>query len=142
MKMEKEVMDVKASYKVLDTIKGVLVKVPGAGDQHLRWIEEHEIKTANGRHTVKEHYRRGDVFSGQFITRRFFVGPELIGETVVATVKVIEKTDYHKRGVKSLTLEIHPTPEAFPLFKLKVGASSGEYPIPGVEGKFISFESR
>ncbi len=140
--MTTEVMTVNASYKVLAEKKGVLVKIPGAGDKYLTWVQEHTIKTVNGAHVVEEHYRRGDIFDGRFVTRRFFIGPELVGQTVVATVKVVEKTDHHKGDGKNIILEIYPTPEVVPLLKLKVGASFGEYSIPGVRGRFISFESR
>lgn len=131
---------VNASYRVLVVKKNVLIKVPSAGDPHLKWMKPHNIKSLNGFHAVKEHYRRGDIFGGRFVTRRLFISPEFIGEEIIATVKVVEKTDYQKKGERSLILEIYLDTEGPPTSRLKVGASTGDYPIPGVPGRFIKFE--
>jgi hypothetical protein len=133
------VMTVNASYKVLAVEEKVLVKIPGGGDKHFKWVEAHEIKARSGPHSVAEHYRRGDYFGGRFVTRRFFVEPDLVGKTTVATVKVVEKTDHQKGGQKALILEIYPR-EGSPTSKLKVGSPTGEFPIPGAKGKHVAFE--
>lgn len=133
------VVQVNASYQVLEIKKNVLVPIPGAGDQHLKWIEAHQIETINGPHLVKEHYRRGDLFGSHFVTRRFFVGPNLVGRTIVASVKIIEKTDHQKNGEKSLILEIYLAIGA-PTSRLKIGSPDGDFPIPGVKGKYIAFK--
>lgn len=133
-----EVMTVNASYAVLATVESVLVKTPGAGDQHMKWVQAHKIETKNGLHVVEEHYRRGDVFGSIFVTRRFFVGPDLLGKVIVATVKVIEKTDHQKKK-KTYILEIYASGGA-PTSKLKIGSPTGQFPIPGVANKYVKFE--
>jgi hypothetical protein len=135
-----EAMKVNASYEIVAVKENVLVKVPSAGDQHMRWVPAHEIETKNGVHLVEEHYRRGDIFGSRFVTRRFFVNCGLLGASAVVTVKVIEKTDYQKKGQKSYILEIRPT-EGSPTSRLKIGSPTGQFPIPGVEGKYINFET-
>jgi hypothetical protein len=140
-KVDQDVMEVNASYKTLATINGVIVKVPGAGDIHLRWIKAHQIKTKNGLHSVESHYRRGDIFSGRFVTRRFFLGPEFVGQTIVTAVFVVEKTDHNKNDEKSLILEIYPSIGSTPTSRLKIGSPTGEFAIPGVKA-YIKFDSK
>ena len=112
----KETMTVNANYEVLATKKSVLVRVPKAGDPNLRWINAHHIVSLDGPYLVEEHYRRGEFTKRKkttkknepiFITRRFFFGPEYLGRTILATVKVVKKIDRHQ-GEQFCILDIYP----------------------------------
>lgn len=124
------------NYQVLALKKNVLVQVPAAGDQHMKWIEPHKFQTSKGLHKVQEHYRRGDIFGGRFLTRRFFVQPNMLGKKINAIVKVVKKNHQNR---EYLILEIYPK-EGFPQWELKTGSPNGEFLLPGERAKYIKFK--
>ncbi len=136
--MKKEVITVKASYKTLATIKNVLVKVPGANDKYMKFIREHEMLVDGKSVNIPDHYRRGDLFNGRFLTRHFYIGAEGITEypqQLIATVDLVEKID--ERG-SFLILDIHPSGEK-PEYKLAIGCPTGDFKIPGTD-KWVDFK--
>lgn len=143
--MATEVMEVKASYKTLATFKNVEVWFPGDNDPHLKFVHAHTIKSEQGIRRIKPHFRRGDIINGKFITKNFYVDPQLKGRTIVVDrVEVVLKTDYARAGQQTISLNITQdkigesglTAE----FRLKVGSTKEGFAIPDVPGRFIRFE--
>ncbi len=139
----KTAQKVKATYEILATFKKVQLKVPGVNDKHFKFIAEHCIINGDQELVkVPGHYRRGDLFNGNFVTRNFYIHSCLIGQTIVADeVRVVAKTD-HYRGKICLLLDIvkHDLKRIKPQFRLKCGSPTGDFLVPGTKDKFIKFE--
>ncbi len=141
--------EVNASFKTLGLFDLVEVKFPGENDPHLKFIRGHKIKIGQNGQTkeinIAPHWRRGDLFNGNFVTRKFFVDYKLLGKTIVVDqVEVVEKTDHARGDKKSIILNIfqeklgRQNREA--KYCLKVGAPTGQFPISGTENRFIKLE--
>jgi hypothetical protein len=129
------VKKVNASYEVLSIFNNVLVSVPGQNDLHMKEVNGHKIKTANGLIiTIPKHWRRGDFFSGHLVTKRFYgIKPEFFGRKMIVAekVKVMKKTDHHT-GESFLILDIIGVSKNIKAnYRLKVGSPKEGFNIPG-----------
>ncbi len=141
--MEKKV---NASYEIVATFKNVKLRVPGENDKHLKFIPEHEIiNSENEIIAIPDHYRRGDIINGNFLTRRFYVDPSFLNQTIVANeVRLVSKIDMARNKV-CLIIDIikHDLEKIKPQYVLKCGSPlNGEnsYQIPGTN-KHVRFLS-
>jgi len=140
-----KVVEVKASYELLETFYNVLIKFPGKGDK-MNYVTEHDFRDCSGKLIrVYTHFNKVDYYNGAAVIRNFYIYPGLRGRTlVVDEVKVREKKDVYRRGRKTFVLDIilkgFEDKKVKPTSKLSVGCPSGKYPIPGAPGKFIDFK--
>lgn len=136
--------EVNASYEIITTFKNVMLKIPSENDKHLKFIKEHQIINDEKEIVnVPDHYRRGDIFDGNFLTRRFYVHPRFLGKMVVVDeVRLVSKIDLAKNKV-SLIVDIikHDLELLEPQFMLKCGSPKkcqNSFQIPGTN-RHVSF---
>ncbi len=137
-------INVNANYKPIATFRNVKLKVPGRNDKHLKFVSKHEIVNRNQEIVdIPDHYRRGDVFEGNFLTRRFYVDPSFLGHVIVANeVRLVSKIDLAKNKV-CLIIDIikYDLKEIKPQYILKCGSplkGENSFQIPGTN-KYVSF---
>ncbi len=143
---EMEAKKVKSSYEILVTRKNVLINFPGLNDEGMKYITKHSFIDSKGKKVVvSSHFKKEDYYNRQLVVRNFFIAPYFRGQKIVVDeVKIIEKTDNHRKkitliidiilkGVGSSSLE--------PECKLSMGGPTGKFEIPGAPGKFIDFKS-
>ncbi len=137
---------VNANYEIMATFKNVKLKVPNKNDKHLKFIAEHQIINGNQEIVgIPNHYRRGDIFDGNFLTRRFYIDPSLLGTIIVADeVRIVSKIDLVKNQV-CLIIDIikQDLNEIKPQYILKCGSplkGENSFQIPGTD-KQVSFLS-
>ncbi|MFA5184440.1 MAG: hypothetical protein WC456_02825 [Patescibacteria group bacterium] len=146
-----EVTVVNADFETLGRYENVLVYFPSSkNDKFLKLIPAHEIKTAESEKVVKipEHYRRGDIIDGKFVTKHFFLNQNNQGQNVIADIEIVKKTDHARNDAQAIILNITMKPKVAranrPEWKIKIGTDkiqeSDGYGIPGTK-KFINFES-
>jgi len=146
-----ETKTVNASYRNIRTFDNVIVNVPGTKDKHMKTIFGHQIIVDGKMILVPDHFRRGDIIEGYFVTRNIFpkdiflkIFDEEKSQKMVAKVTVVEKTDHSRGDHKSLILDIYPDGDADlekGEFILAIGTTAGEFPIP-YTSKFITFKKR
>lgn len=134
---------VNAKYEVLDTFNDVEVKIPSKNDKHFKFIKSDTIvNMSNEIVGVPDHYRRGDIFNGNFLTRNFYINPRYIGKIITADeVRIVSKTDYYRNKI-TLIIDIikkNGAPEKKAKYRLKCGSPSGDYKIPGTK-KYVKLE--
>jgi hypothetical protein len=147
-----ETNKVNASYRNIGTFNNVIVNVPGTNDKHRKMIYAHQIVVDDQTIFVPDHFRRGDIIEGYFVTRNIF--PESLfqkkfqkekSQKMVAKVTVVEKTDHSRGDQKSLILDIYLDGGCLDLEKgeliLAIGTTAGEFPVP-YTSKFIAFKKR
>lgn len=135
---------VNANYEVIATFKNVKLKVPGENDKHLKFLSEHQIANASGEIViVPNHFRRGDIFDGIFLTRRFYIHKSLLGQIIVADeVRVVSKIDMVRNQI-NLIIDIikHDLNKKKEKYILKCGSPKKEansFRIPKTD-KYVSF---
>ncbi|MCX6795340.1 MAG: hypothetical protein NT165_01230 [Candidatus Falkowbacteria bacterium] len=138
-----------AMFKEIGNYKNVLVTLPSEHDVHFKLIPENKVVTLDHPEevtTIPSYLRRGDNFSGTWLTRNVYNFKGNSGPQVVDIV-VIEKTNHFSDGGKALILNIFCKPlpkeadERIPAkWKLKIGTPKGDFKILGTADKFISFE--
>ena len=138
---------VNASYRTILVITNVLVNVPGGNDKHMKLIPKHSIIVDDKPLPiiVSQHFRRGDIIDGQFLTKHFFLDENILGQKahkMVANIFVVEKIDHSKGDKESLILNIYPTDESTILdkaeWKISLGAEIGDVKIPETK-RYIAF---
>ncbi len=140
--MEKK--HVNASYEIIASFKKVKLRVPKVDDKHLKFIAEHQMVNGDKEIVkVPDHFRRGDIFNGIFLTRRFYVHRQLLGQTIVADeVRVVSKIDMIKNQVCLIVDIIKCDLNSLETkYILKCGTPSEagtSFKIPGTD-KYISF---
>ena len=137
-----------ASFKSLGKIPRVLVKFPKAGDRYLKRVPEHKIMVLNHENLheallmeIPENFNKGEYIDKTFVSRTFFLDEVTYGEWVIVDVEVIIKHDYF-RNKKTVALNIFPSKNPDPLYKLKLGTPKQfpiSFEIPGTK-KYIGFE--
>jgi hypothetical protein len=132
---------VNSAYEILGIFKQVEVKIPSEKDLHLKKREEHKIVTSDGNIIiVPEHFKREELMDQVLFTRNFYVDPNLRGKTITADeVRVICKTDHFRKKV-SLIVDIIGRSEKNKQYRLKCGAPSGNFFIPGTRNKYVKLE--
>ncbi len=135
---------VKANYEIIASFNNVRLRVPCENDKHLKFISRHEMVNGNKEVVlVPDHFRRGDIFNGAFLTRRFYIHQSLLGQIIVADeVRVVSKIDMAKNQV-SLIIDIikYDLQKLEAQFILKCGSpknSGVSFQIPKTD-KFINF---
>lgn len=135
---------VNANYEIMATFKNVKLKVPSRNDKHLKFIAEHEMINGNQEIVlVPDHFRRGDIFNGVFVTKRFYIDSSLLGQVIVADeVRVVSKIDIVKNKV-CLIIDIikHDLEKIKAKYILKCGSpkeAGTSFQIPKTD-KFVSF---
>lgn len=138
--MKKTATAVQASYEILAVYDKVLLRVPALTDPHMKFLPSHGILVDGKNINVASHYRRGDKFGDKFVTKNYYLDRDMTGKNIVATVKVVGKTDMFKAEV-SLILDIYPDLSgSLPEFRLKVGSPLGDFSIPSDPTKYIRFQ--
>ncbi len=145
--------EVNATYKNLITLKNVLANVPGSNDKHRKLIPAHKIVVSSKTIDIPEHFRRGDLIEGVFVTRNIFLSMFLgkfqaeKSQKMLTTVTVVEKTDHSRHNKRTLILDIyvHGGVGCMELDKaeyiLAIGTTGGDFPIPGTS-KFVTFKKK
>ncbi len=149
MKTKKEVVHTEAKYDEEISYKNVLVNIPSEDDKQLKFIFAHIFTNGNREIVgVPCHLRRGIIFNGEFLTRRFYILPKFLGKTIVADeVKLIskyEKVDIDGFEFYQYTLIVdiimYSDEENEPEYVLKCGSTKPEgFIIPRTD-KFVNFE--
>lgn len=141
---------VNANFEILAKYENVSVYYPNAkNDKFLKLIAAHQIQVPGTQKpvTIPEHFRRGDVIDGQFVTKHFFINKNLQGNDIIADIEVVEKTNHFLNNSKTLILNITAKPTVAranrPEWKIKIGTDKipleNGYQIPNTE-KYITFE--
>jgi len=138
---------VNASYRTILVVTNVLVNVPGSNDKYMKLIPEHSIIVDDKPLPVivPQHFRRGDIIDGTFLTKHFFLNGNTLGQKaqkMVTNVFVVEKIDHSKGDKESLILNIYPAAEPTILgkaeWKISLGAEIGDIKIPETN-RYIAF---
>ena len=134
-----------STFKIVKKMNQVSLELPDLLDKHIKDIGRRRAVTLDNPREVIEiefHQQRGIRIDGKLVTMNYygFSLNDFEKEKVLADVYVIKKNNYKRNGEETIILDIHKNedPQVAALFKLEVGAKSGEFKIPETS-KFVNF---